>query len=594
MKNKTLNYFNSNSYERSYILSAKRILIVLISFILFYCSEKKNYNKTKFEITYPEKFSENGYDGRLLLMISNNNNAEPRFQINDSHHTQIIFGIDVESWKSGETQIFDSNVYGYPIKSIGNLKEGEYYVQAFLHKYETFNLSTGYKVKLPKDQGEGQKWNISPKNLYSTPKKVKISKSGTIKLSLENEISPIEPIKDSKYIKHVKIKSEMLSKFWGRDMFLQANVLVPHNFNKNSKVKYPLMIFHGHFPNTFRGFRTEPPAAPKKDTIYNSRFGITGYKYIQEKEAYDLYKNWISDDFPRFIAIEIQHQNPYYDDSYAVNSANLGPYGDAITYELIPHVENLFNGVGEGWGRFLYGGSTGGWEALAVQVFYPSEYNGCFAACPDPIDFRAFTVVNIYEDENAYYHKSDYKKTLRAGMRDGKGIIKSHLIDMNHREMVLGSKGRSGDQWDIWQAVFSPAGDDGYPKPIWDKKTGKIDKYVAEYWKENYDLSYILERDWNKIGNDLIGKLHIYCGDMDNYYLNNAVVLTEEFLESTKNPYYEGEVDYGNLAEHCWNGDHENPNHISRLRYNTMYLTKIKERLEKTAPKNHNLINWGI
>ena len=594
MKNKTLNYFNSNSYERSYILSAKRILIVLISFILFYCSEKKNYNKTKFEITYPEKFSENGYDGRLLLMISNNSNAEPRFQINDSHHTQIIFGIDVESWKSGETQIFDSNVYGYPIKSIGNLKEGEYYVQAFLHKYETFNLSTGYKVKLPKDQGEGQKWNISPKNLYSTPKKVKISKSGAIKISLENEISPIEPIKDSKYIKHVKIKSEMLSKFWGRDMFLQANVLVPHNFNKKSKVKYPLMIFHGHFPNTFRGFRTEPPAAPKKDTIYNSRFGITGYKYIQEKEAYDLYKNWISDDFPRFIAIEIQHQNPYYDDSYAVNSANLGPYGDAITYELIPHVENLFNGVGEGWGRFLYGGSTGGWEALAVQVFYPSEYNGCFAACPDPIDFRAFTVVNIYEDENAYYHKSDYKKTLRAGMRDGKGIIKSHLIDMNHREMVLGSKGRSGDQWDIWQAVFSPAGDDGYPKPIWDKKTGKIDKYVAEYWKENYDLSYILERDWNKIGNDLIGKLHIYCGDMDNYYLNNAVVLTEEFLESTKNPYYEGEVDYGNLAEHCWNGDHENPNHISRLRYNTMYLPKIKERLKKTAPKNHNLINWGI
>ena len=594
MKNKTINYFNSNSYERNYILYVKRILIVLISFILFYCSEKKNYNKTKFEITYPEKFSENGYDGRLLLMISNNNNAEPRFQINDSHHTQIIFGIDVESWKSGETQIFDSNVYGYPIKSIGNLKEGEYYVQAFLHKYETFNLSTGYKVKLPKDQGEGQKWNISPKNLYSTPKKVKISKSGTVKLSLENEISPIEPIKDSKYIKHVKIKSEMLSKFWGRDMFLQANVLVPHNFNKNSKVKYPLMIFHGHFPNTFRGFRTEPPAAPKKDTIYNSRFGITGYKYIQEKEAYDLYKNWISDDFPRFIAIEIQHQNPYYDDSYAVNSANLGPYGDAITYELIPHVENLFNGVGEGWGRFLYGGSTGGWEALAVQVFYPSEYNGCFAACPDPIDFRAFTVVNIYEDENAYYHKSDYKKTLRAGMRDGKGIIKSHLIDMNHREMVLGSKGRSGDQWDIWQAVFSPAGDDGYPKPIWDKKTGEIDKYVAEYWKENYDLSYILERDWNKIGNDLIGKLHIYCGDMDNYYLNNAVVLTEEFLESTKNPYYEGEVDYGNLAEHCWNGDHENPNHISRLRYNTMYLPKIKERLKKTAPKNHNLINWGI
>ena len=177
MKNTTLNYFNSNSFHKNYILQVKRILIFLISFILFCCSEKQIYNKTKFEITYPEKFAENGYDGRLLLMISNNNNAEPRFQINDSHNTQIIFGIDVESWKSGETKIFDSNIYGYPIKSIENLKEGEYYVQAFLHKYETFNLSTGYKVKLPKDQGEGQKWNISPKNLYSTPKKVKISKS---------------------------------------------------------------------------------------------------------------------------------------------------------------------------------------------------------------------------------------------------------------------------------------------------------------------------------------------------------------------------------------------------------------------------------
>jgi enterochelin esterase-like enzyme len=91
-----------------------------------------------------------------------------------------------------------------------------------------------------------------------------------------------------------------------------------------------------------------------------------------------------------------------------VNSANLGPYGDAITYELIPHIEKLFNGVGAGWGRFLYGGSTGGWEALAVQVFYPKEYNGCFAACPDPIDFRAYTVVDVYKDKNAYYKEGRF------------------------------------------------------------------------------------------------------------------------------------------------------------------------------------------
>ena len=591
---KSLKSLGMSSYQGMWSAFIKGVLITCILFYFIDYNKNSDDNKIKFEIEYSEKFQEDGFDGRLLLMISNNNRAEPRFQINDSHNTQMIFGVDVESWDANKKIVIDSEAIGYPIKSIKEIQEGEYYVQAFLHKYETFNLSTGYTVKLPMDQGEGQKWNISPKNLYSTPKKIKIKNSSTISISLDNEIPPIEPERDTEFIKHVKIRSEMLSKFWGRDMYLQANVLVPHGFDEKSNTRYPLMIFHGHFPNTFRGFRTVPPTAPEKDTIYNSRFGITGYQYIQEKEAYDLYKNWISNDFPRFLAIEIQHQNPYYDDSYAVNSANIGPYGDAITYELIPHVEKLFNGVGEPWGRFLYGGSTGGWESLAAQVFYPKEYNGCFAACPDPIDFRAFTVVNIYEDDNAYYHEGSFRKTLRAGMRDGKGIIKNHLIQINKRESVLGSKGRSGDQWDIWQAVYSPSGEDGYPKPIWDRETGKIDKDVANYWKENYDLSYIMKRDWDKIGKDLEGKIHIYCGDMDNYYLNNAVVLTEEFLESTTDPYYNGEVDYGDMAEHCWNGDHENPNHISRLRYNTMYIPKIKERLRKTAPKNHNLENWGI
>ena len=591
---KKLKSFGLTPYQGMWWAFIKGIALTCLLFLCFNYYGGNDDNLIKFEIDYSKEFQESGFDGRVLLMISDNNNAEPRFQINDSHGTQMIFGVDVDSWNADEKIIIDAEAVGYPISSVDEIEEGEYFVQAFLHKYETFNLSSGKTVKLPKDQGEGQKWNISPKNLYSTPKKIKIKKSKTITITLDNEIPPIKPAKDTEFIKHVKIKSEMLSEFWGRDMYLQANVLIPHGFDKKSKTRYPLMIFHGHFPYTFRGFRTTPPTAPKEDSIYNSRFGITGYQYIQEKEAFDLYNNWISTDFPRFIAIEVQHQNPYYDDSYAVNSANIGPYGDAITYELIPQVEKLFNGVGEGWGRFLYGGSTGGWESLAAQVMYPKEYNGCFAACPDPIDFRAFTVVNLYEDDNAYYHEGSHRKTLRAGMRDGKGIIKNHLIQINQRESVLGSKGRSGDQWDIWQAVYSPSGKDGYPKPIWDRKTGKIDRDVAEYWKENYDLSYIMRRDWDKIGVDLEGKINIYCGDMDNYYLNNAVVLTEEFLESTTEPYYNGEVDYGDMAEHCWNGDQENPNHISRLRYNTMYIPKIKERLKKTAPKNHNLRNWGI
>ena len=560
-------------------------------FILIACSKNEN---PIIEVTYNNKLSNESFDGRLLVMISKDDSKEPRFQINDTNETGILIGKNVENWRSGNVEGFNSKTLAYPIENLGDLDNGEYYIQALLHKYETFNLSNGKTVKLPMDQGEGQHWNTSPKNIYSKPIKINFKKNTTVKIEITEEIPPIEPEKDTDYIKHVKIKSELLSKFWGRPMYLQANVLIPKDFKKESKTRYPLMVFHGHFPKSIGGFRTSPPTASKKDTIYNSRFGITGYKYIQEKEAYDFYKKWTSKNFPRFLVIEIQHQNPYYDDSYAVNSANIGPYGDAITYELIPYVEKMFNGVGKGWGRFLYGGSTGGWEALAVQVFYPKEYNGCFAACPDPIDFRAYTVVDIYNDENAYYKEGSFKKTLRPGIRDGKGHIKTQLIDMNRREYILGDNSRSGDQWDIWQAVYSPSGENGYPKPIWDKLSGEIDRDVAKYWMENYDLRYIMERDWDKIGNDLKGKINIYCGDMDNYYLNNAVVLTEDFLENTTNPYYNGEVDYGNGAEHCWNGDQQNPNHISRLRYNTMYIDKIRNRLKKTAPRNHNLKNWGI
>ncbi len=240
----------------------------------------------------------------------------------------------------------------------------------------------------------------------------------------------------------------------------------------------------------------------------------------------------------------------------------------------------------------MYGGSTGGWEALAAQVFYPDEYNGCYAACPDPIDFRAFTVVDIYKDKNAYFLESNFKKTPRPGQRDYLGHVSATLQEVAYRELVLGDKSRSGQQWDIWEATYSPVDNDGYPKRIWDRITGDIDPEVAAYWKENYDLSYIMKRDWPKIGNKLKGKLRIYCGDMDNYYLNNAVYLTEEFLENTTDPYYDGEVDYGDRAEHCWNGDHTQPNAISRLRYHRFFIPKWVNDLEKNAPKGVNLKSW--
>jgi hypothetical protein len=578
-------------------MKSTRLLLFAVLFIVFGFRASDDVlpvSPYRFSISFPKAIGDAPQDGRLLLMLANNDKSEPRFQISEGLNAQLVFGIDVEGMKPGQEVIVDEKAYGFPFTSLNDIPPGEYYVQALINRYETFNLKTGHTVKLPPDKGEGQRWNAKPGNFYSKPIKIKLekSKSSVTRIVMDQVVAPIEEPKDTKYIRHVKIQSKLLSDFYGKPMFLGAHVFVPEGFDEHKDARYPLMVFHGHFPSDFGGFSLEPPPANMDTTDYSERFRIYGYNKIQAQEAYNFYKQWISKDFPRFLIIEIQHANPYYDDSYAVNSANIGPYGDAIMKELVPEVERQFRGIGQGWARFTYGGSTGGWEALAVQMFYPDDFNGCFAACPDPIDFRAYCTVDIYKQKNAYYYEADFKKLPIPSLRNYLGQLTSTVEHSNHFELALGTKSRSGGQWDIWEAVFSPQGTDGYPARIFDKVTGDINPKIAEYWKENYDLRHILQRDWARLGPKLQGKIHIYCGDMDNFYLNNAVYLMEDFLKTTKNPFYGGEVDYGDRAEHCWNGDHENPNQIARLRYNTMYLPRILKRISETAPAGADLKSW--
>jgi hypothetical protein len=532
-------------------------------------------------------------DGRVILLVSADADTEPRFQVKPGVDAIQIFGIDVDGLSPGEAVRFDATVMGYPIESLGDLPPGTYRVQAVLHRYETFQRSDGHTLKLPMDRGEGQRWNRAPGNLYSTPRELTVEghSDKVVRVELDNVIPPIEPPADTEHVRHVRIQSQLLSEYWGRPMYLGAHVLLPHGFEEHPDAHYPLMIFHGHYPQDFGGFRTSPPDSDL-ECKNSPRFRVDCYNRIQQEEAHAFFKQWISPDFPRFLVIEIQHANPFYDDSYAVNSANLGPYGDAITHELIPFIEREFRGLGEPWARFLYGGSTGGWEALAAQIFYPNEYNGAFAACPDPVDFRAYLLLDIYSDANANFVEGPFQRVERPSRRDWLGQVTVTMRDDSLWELALGTKNRSGQQLDIWEAVYSPVGDDGYPRRLWDRRTGVINPDVAEYWRENYDLRHILERDWKELGPKLTGKIHIFTGDMDSYYLNNAVYLMEEFLESTTDPYYAGEIDYGDRAEHCWNGDHENGNHISRLRYNTMYLPRILKRIKATAPEGADITSW--
>ncbi|MET0555052.1 MAG: hypothetical protein ABW221_18565 [Vicinamibacteria bacterium] len=546
-------------------------------------------------VTYPASLAAGPLDGRLLLLLSTDDKEEPRFQISDTElGTQQVFGIDVDGWKPGAVAVFAPTVVGYPVASLAAVPPGTYNVQAVLHRYETFRRSDGHTVKLPMDRGEGQQWSRAPGNLYSTPRKVAFGPAGAkgpITIALDKTMPEIKAPADTKYVKHDRIRSERLSKFWGRDMYLGAHVLLPEGWDTHPEARYPLVINHGHFPADFGGFRPDPPD-PDLKCERSERFGLDCYNKTVQEHAHQFYKEWTGPNFPRVLIVEIQHANPYYDDSYAVNSANVGPYGDAITYELIPYLEQKYRGLGAGWARFMYGGSTGGWEAMAAQVFYPDEYNGAWIACPDPIDFRANTVMDIYKDENAYYSKGPWRTVERPSHRNSLGHVSSTIEQANRMEAVLGDKTRSGGQWDVWEAVYSPVGTDGYPQRLWNKQTGVIDKKVAEQWK-SFDLMHIVRRDWEKgLGEKLRGKLFLYVGDMDNYYLNDAVYLAEDFFKTTTNPPYEGVVDYGDRAEHCWNGDHTRPNALSRLRYHQMFVPKIVERIAKSAPAGADVTSW--
>ena len=548
-----------------------------------------------FSVTLPASYAAGAQQGRLLLIFApadQKPEAEPRELVAFDADAIPFFGLDVADWKPGTQRVVNDSAFGFPVRSLRDLPAGRYRIQAVLNRYETFRLADGRVLELPPDRGEGQRWNAKPGNLYSPPITLNLNPGlhGTVQLTLSAEIPTIPAFQETPYVKHVRIRSERLSKFWGRDIFLGAFVTLPWGFDAHPAARYPLVINHGHFPSGPGGWRETPPD-PDLKPVYSKRFGLEGYNRIQQQLGWELFQAWTSPGFPRVLMIEIQHPTPWYDDSYAVNSANNGPYGDAIQYELLPEIERRFRGLGQGWARFMFGGSTGGWEAMAVQMFYPEEYNGAWVACPDPIDFHHYLTVDLYQHRNAYFLDNRFKRTPRPAHRNWLGHIDATMEENNHWELALGTRGRSGDQFDVWESVFSPAGPDGYPRRVWDKFTGEIDPVTVAYWRDHYDLAHILKRDWATLGPKLRGKLRLYVGDMDNYYLNNAVYGVEQFLR-TANPPADAVVDYGDRAEHCWNGDPTRPNAYSRLRYPQMVLPWAVERMLMTAPAGADTRSW--
>ena len=501
---------------------------------------------TRFEISYASAAHPGPITGRVFLMISRNNDREPRLQI--SRIGVPFFGRDIAALPAGQAAVIDATDLGTPIESLSQIPAGDYWVQAFVNVYSEFRRADGHVVWMHDDRWEGQHWNRSPGNLFSAPQHVTLDASKGYRISLvcDQVIPAVEVPPDTEWVKRFKIQSQILTKFWGRPIYLGATVLLPRDY-QTSTVSYPVLYEQGHFGlGAPLGFSTSG----------GGRGGRGGA---------ELYNEWMKDNFPRMIVVTLQHPNPYFDDSYAVNSVNVGPYGDAIHQELIPEIEKRFRVIRQPWARLLAGGSTGGWEALALQVFYPDFYGGTWSYCPDSVDFSDVEGINVYQDKNAFYKEIDWRREPTINSREINGQVRSTSEQRNHFELVNGTHGRSGEQLDIWSAVFGPLGSDGYFQPLFDKRTGVMNPTVAQYWKEHYDIRYHLEKNWYALGPKLVDRIHVFVGDADNFFLNNGVHLLQDWMKTTKDPHYEGTFVYGAMRGHCYSGPENSAERLKEM-----------------------------
>src|SRR5580704_17187676 len=504
----------------------------------------------KFEVSFPAAVHAGTITGRVFVVVSTSEQPEPRLQAGGWGDAGPFFGVDVNALAAGQSAVIDASTLGSPVKSLRDIPAGDYYVQALVNIYTEFHRADGHTVWLHMDQWEGQHFNRSPGNLYSEVQKVHLDPAAgyDVKLSLTKEIPPVHVPEDTAWVKHIKIQSEMLTKFWGHPMYIGAIVLLPKGYEEHPSAHYPVIYEHNHFS-------LRPPLGFNPENVGVSAEMRARMSDLNRETGHEVYEAWTSDNFPRVIAVTFQHPTPYYDDSYAVNSVNNGPYGDALVKEMIPYLEGHFQMIAKPYARVLTGGSTGGWESLGVQVFYPDFFGGTWTLYPDSIDFRRYGTVNAYDDDNAFFEPGHtWVQVPRYIMRTSEGQDEITVQQFSEMEGVLGSHNRSGEQIEIWDAAYGPIGDDGYPKPLWDKKTGKIDHSVALYMRDHgYDLSYSIRTNWATLGPKLRGKIHVYVGDMDNFYLNLAVYKLEEEMKKLTNPACDCDFQYGRpMKGHGW------------------------------------------
>src|ERR1700683_201108 len=352
--------------------------IFLITILTPALTTRAQSSPTLVQISFSSKSHPQPITGRVYLILSRHESSSLLDQIGDFTAETPFFAVDVSALAAGQPANITTASLGYPLRSLSQIPAGDYYAQALVNVYTEFHRADGHVIWTHMDQWEGQNLTTSPGNLYSDVKKIHFDPTAAaarqISLEANHVIPPVTVPPDTQWVKHIKIQSKLLTQFWGRPIYIGAVVLLPHGYDEHASVSYPVIYEQGHFGLQAPLYMLLEPPTPKEE----SRGGA---------ERYAAFQAWSGPNFPRVIGVTFQHPTPYFDDSYAVNSANNGPYGDALMQALIPYLEEHFRMIREPWARLLTGGSTGGWESLALQLYHPDFFGGTFTGFPDPLYF---------------------------------------------------------------------------------------------------------------------------------------------------------------------------------------------------------------
>lgn len=427
-----------------------------------------------FQIALDKTVATAARSGRLFVMLSSRTSGEPRFGPN-WFRPEPFFAIDVKDWKPGTTRALPADAAACP-DPLAKLKPGTYTIQAILDL----------------DRNNSRPFGNAPDNLYSKPRSLMLdpASTGEVVLTLDRVVKERE-FKETERVKLIDIESKLLTAFHKKPIRLRAGIVLPKSYAESPRKKYPVLYeVPGFGGNHFGAFGKASSNATD----------VAGVEFL-------------------YVVLDPDCRTGHH---VFTDSANNGPYGKALIEELIPHLEKTYRALGRPEGRFVTGHSSGGWSSLWLQVNYPDVFGGVWSTAPDPVDFRDFQMIDLYKP-GVNMFCDEAKKPRPIARTNGKPVL--WYRDFSDMEEVMGR----GGQLASFEAVFSPRGTDGKPRKLWDRKSGGVDAEVAKAW-ERYDIRLLLERNWPALKPKLSGKLHVYMGGKDTFYLEGATELLKQSL----------------------------------------------------------------